>query len=94
MPYDLDKGEHSVFSLYYHFIHVVRYRKKVFANDAIMDFLKTKIREIAEKLNVDILEIECDRDHFHMLFKTTSLLNVPQFVNALKNTRGDTAQPS
>ncbi|MFG1519880.1 MAG: transposase [Thermoplasmataceae archaeon] len=49
-PYDLAKGGHSVFSLYYHFIHVVRYRKKVFANDAIMDFLRTGIREITETL--------------------------------------------
>ena len=46
MPYELDKGAHSVYSLYYHFIQVVKYRKKVFINDAIVDLLKTKSREI------------------------------------------------
>ena len=84
MSYELDKGAHSVYSLYYHFIQVVKYRRKVFANDAIVDLLKTKTREIAETFNVDILEIECDKDHFHMLFKATPLLNIPQFINAIK----------
>ena len=80
MVYDLDKGAHSVYSLYYHFIQVVKYRKKIFVNDAIVDLLMTKSREIAETFNVDILEIECDQDHFHMLFKSTPLLNIPQFL--------------
>ena len=84
MSYELDKGAHSVYSLYYHFIQVIKYRRKVFVNDAIVDFLKTKTREIAETFNVDILEIECDKDHFHMLFTSTPLLNIPQFINAVK----------
>jgi len=84
MVYDLDKGAHSVYSLYYHFIQVVKYGKKVFTNDALVDFLKTKTRGIAYTFDVDILDIECDRDHFHMIFKATPSLNIPQFVNAIK----------
>ena len=37
------KGAHSVYSLYYHFIQVVKYRRKVFINDELVDFLKTKV---------------------------------------------------
>jgi putative transposase len=66
MAYDLDKGAHSVYSLYYHFIQVVKYRRKVFVNDAMVDFLKMKTREIAETFDVDILDMECDKDHFHI----------------------------
>ena len=84
MSYELDKGAHSVYSLYYHFIQVVKYRKKVFVKDAIVDLLKTKTREITHTFDVDILDIECDKDHFHMLFKSTPLLNIPQFINAVK----------
>jgi REP element-mobilizing transposase RayT len=62
----------------------VKYRKKVFTNDAVVDFLKMKTREIAETFNVDILDIECDKDYFHMLFKSTPLLNIPQFIDAIK----------
>ena len=48
MSYELDKVSHSLYSLHYNFIQVIKYRKKVFVNNAIMDLLKTKIREIAE----------------------------------------------
>ena len=82
--YNLDKGQHSVYSLYYHLIQVVKYRKKVFINDAIVDFLKMKIREISGTFNVDVLDIECDKDYFNMLFKATPLLNITKYINAIK----------
>ena len=65
-------------------MQVVKCRKKVFVDDAIVDFLKTNIRKIAETFNVNILEMECDKYHFHMLFKSKPLLNFPQFINAVK----------
>ena len=83
--YDLDKGQHSVYSLYYHFIQVVKYGKKVFINNAMVDFLKMKIREISETFNVDVLDIECDKDYFNMIFKATPLLNITKYINAVKN---------
>jgi len=84
MSYDLDKGAHSVYSLYYHFIQVVKYRREVFVNDELVDFLKTKVREIADRFSVEVVSIECDRDHFHMLFKGTPVLRITEFVNAVK----------
>ena len=84
MSYDLDKGAHSVYSLYYHFIQVVKYRRKVFINDELVDFLKTKVREIADRFNVEVVSMECDKDHFHMLFKGTPVLKITEFVNAVK----------
>ena len=84
MSHDLNKGAHSVYSLYYHFIQVVKYRRKVFTNDELVDFLMTKIREIAERFGVEVVSIECDMDHFHMLFKGTPVLRITEFVNAVK----------
>ena len=84
VSYDLDKGQRSVYSLYYHFIQVVKYRKKVFINDAIVDFLKMKIRGISETFNVDVLDLECDKDYFNMFFKATPLLNITKYINAIK----------
>jgi putative transposase len=84
VSYNLDKGQHSVYSLYYHFIQVVKYRKKVFINDAIVDFLKMKIRGISETFNVDVLDLECDKDYFNMFFKATPLLNITKYINAIK----------
>jgi len=84
MKYRLDKGAHSVYALYYHLILVVKYRRKVFTNDKIIDFLKQKIHEISETHEVEILAIETDQDHVHILFKAKPTLNIPKYINALK----------
>ena len=84
MKYKLDRGAHSVYALYYHLILVIKYRRKVFTNDKIIDFLKQKIHEISETHEVEILAIETDQDHVHILFKTKPTLNIPKYINALK----------
>ena len=66
---DLDMVEHSVYSLYYHSFYVIGYRKNEFAMDPTVDFLETKIRAIADIFNFEVLDLECDRDHFQMLFE-------------------------
>ncbi len=47
----------------------MKYRKKVFTDDAIVCFLK--IREIIETSKVDIIEIECDKYYFYMFSNIT-----------------------
>jgi putative transposase len=84
MRYKLDRGAHSVYSLQYHLILVVKYRREVFTSNRIIDFLKQKIHEISETFDVDVLAVECDKDHVHMLFKAKPTLNIPKYINALK----------
>nr|WP_238565092.1 IS200/IS605 family transposase [Thermococcus litoralis] len=63
---------------------VVKYRRKVFTNDRIIDFLKQKIHEISETHEVEVLAIETDQDHIHILFKAKPTLNIPKYINGLK----------
>jgi len=84
MAYELDKGSHSVYALQYHLVQCVKYRKKALVNDKIIDLLKTKIYEISETFRVTVLNIECDKDHFHMLFKSKPTLDIPRYMNAIK----------
>ena len=49
-----------------------------------LNFLKTKVREITDRFNVEVVSMECDKDHFHMLFKGTPVLKITEFVNAVK----------
>ena len=84
MKYKLDRGAPSVFSLHYHHIFVVKYYRKVFTSDKIIDFLKQKIHEISETFGVEVLAIECDVDHVHILFKAKPTLNISKYINALK----------
>jgi REP element-mobilizing transposase RayT len=46
----------------------VKYRRKVFVNDAVVDLLMTKTGKMAEMFIVDILVVECYKDHFQLLF--------------------------
>jgi putative transposase len=84
MEYKLDKGAHSVYALQYHLVQVVKYRRKVFTNDAIVDFLKQKVKEISSTFDVEIINQECDKDHIHIIFKAKPTLNIPKYLNALK----------
>jgi putative transposase len=82
--YKLDKNCNSVFSLVYHFITVVKYRKKVFVNDDIISDLKVIIDKIAKDFDVQIIEQECGVDHVHILFRAKPTLDIPKFINILK----------
>lgn len=84
MIYKLDKGCHSVFALQYHFVQCVKYRRKALVSESIVDFLKQKIREISETFGIEVLNVECDKDHFHLLFKGKPTLDIPKYINAMK----------
>jgi len=83
MRYELDKGAHSVYALQYHLVQVVKYRKKVLEN-GVVDLLKQKVREISGRFGVEVLNLECDKDHFHMIFKAKPTLDIPRYINAIK----------
>jgi len=84
MKYKLDKGSHSVYALQYHFVQCVKYRKQVFYNEDIVIFLKNKVYEISQEFEVVVLNVECDKDHFHMIFKSKPTLDIPKYINAIK----------
>ena len=84
MNYKLDKSSHSVHALQYHLIQCVKYRRDALDSQDITDFLKQKIREISTRFEVEVLNIECDKDHFHMLFKSKPKLIIPKYLNAIK----------
>lgn len=84
MQYNLDRGSHSVYALHYHFVQCIKYRKKVLCNPLLIDFLKTKIHNISKTYEVDVLNIECDKDHFHMQFTSQPTLDIPKYINTIK----------
>ena len=82
--YRTDKTNNAVFSLCYHFITVVKYRQKVFTDDAIISDLKTITDIIAAEFDVAIIEQECGDDHLHILFRSKPTLDMTKFINILK----------
>jgi len=84
MNYELDKGSHSVYALQYHLVQCVKYRRKVLIDEPIIQLLKDKTHEISNTFQVNVLNIECDKDHFHMIFKAKPTLDLPKYLNVVK----------
>ena len=82
--YRLYKTSNSVFSLCYHWIGVVKYRQKAFTDDSIIEDAKTIFSNVAESMEVEIIEQECGDDHVHILFRAKPTLDMTKFINVLK----------
>ena len=82
---ELDTNTHSVFSLYYHLILVVKYRGQVF-DDAISNRAKEIFECIAPEYKIELVEWNHDKDHVHVLFKGQLKTELSKFINAYKFT--------
>ena len=81
---DLQSNNHSVFSLNYHLVLVVKYRRKV-----IDDTISARLREIFEYIqptyNITLQEWNHDQDHVHVLFSAHPKSELTKFLNAYKS---------
>jgi len=84
ISWTLDKGCHSVYSLQFHLVLVVKYRKKVLVGK-LAERLKEIVMEVAEHFGVEIIEQEADKDHVHILFSSRPTIMLSRFVNSLKS---------
>lgn len=88
MSYDFDKSSHAVYSLQYHLIIVVKYRRKIFDNSDIRDFLKEKVLHLSKKYDIKIINQELNSDHIHILFRAHPTTNLTKWINVLKGSTG------
>ncbi|CAG9614292.1 MULTISPECIES: IS200/IS605 family transposase [Bacillus] len=80
----LDSNNHSVFSLYYHLILVVKYRRNVFDDD-MSNYAKDMFIRLSESYNITLVEWNHDNDHVHILFKAHPNTEITKFINAYKS---------
>ena len=80
----LESNNHSVFSMHYHLVMVVKYRRKVI-NDDISKRLREIFEYIAPNYNISIEEWNHDIDHVHVLFKAEPNSELSKFLNAYKS---------
>jgi len=81
---ELESNNHSVFSLNYHLVMVVKYRRTV-----IDDTVSARLREIFEYIqpsyNITLKEWNHDRDHVRVLFSAHPKSELTKFLNAYKS---------
>ena len=72
-----------VYSCTYHIIWCPKYRRKVLVND-VEKRLKEIISKVALELNVEIIEMETDKDQIHILAEIDPQFGVMNFVKKAK----------
>lgn len=80
----LESNNHSVFSLNYHLILVIKYRRKVI-DDSISGRLKEIFEYIQGSYNIRVQEWNHDKDHIHVLFSAHPNSEISKFLNAYKS---------
>ena len=81
---ELDRNQHSVYSLYYHLIMVTKYRRKVIDNDISMRG-KEIFERIAPGYGITLKEWNHDQDHVHVMFRAIPSTEISKFINAYKS---------
>lgn len=79
-----DTNNHALFSLNYHLVLVVKYRRRVI-NDVISNRLKEMFKDIGVKYQINPIEWNHDVDHVHVLFKAAPNSLISKFLNAYKS---------
>lgn len=73
---------HSKFILTYHLIFVCKYRKKLLVKFG--EHIKQIMFDISKKYDFEILEMEVDKDHTHLMVSSVPKLSPLQIVRVLK----------
>ena len=84
MKYKLNRSAHSVYSLHYHLVIVVKYRRKALYDEVIRERLKQIIWDLTGELGIEILAQEPSEDHVHILFTASPTTNLTNVVNVIK----------
>lgn len=75
---------HSVSKLVVHLIFTTKYRRKIF-DDMLIQQIREAFQSAAEKLEIEILEMDGEADHVHLLIAYPPKLSISVLVNNLKS---------
>ena len=76
-------GRGYVYSLQYHIVWCVKYRRKILTPDIEVSLMAI-IYKIAKDNDFEILEANTDKDHVHLLISCSPQHYIPSIIKALK----------
>lgn len=68
----------------YHFVFCPRYRRKIFLIPNIEERFKHIVKYICEEMEIEIIAIECDKDHIHMFLNCLPTLSPSDIMLKIK----------
>ena len=80
---DIRTGRHCVFSLHVHLVFVTKYRKNVFEK-AHYATMRTIFEKVCTDFEANLVEVDGETDHVHLLVAFPPKISVSTLVNSLK----------
>ena len=80
---DIRRGRHCVFALHVHLVFVTKYRRQVFDADAI-GRLKVMFEKVCSDFEAQLVEMNGQAEHVHLLITYPPKHSVSSMVNSLK----------
>ena len=69
----------------YHLVLATKYRRKIF-NEGVFAYVLKKLEEVKDHYpEIELLEINHDQDHIHLLFSIPPKMSVGQVVRIIKS---------
>ncbi len=83
MPSDLRTGRHCVSNIHVHLVFVTKYRKTVFEKIHFVT-MKMIFEKVCADFESELVEIDGEADHVHLLIRYPPRIPVSKLVNSLK----------
>lgn len=78
------KQSNCIYHCCYHIVITTKYRRKIFTLP-VFDFFKKKLHEVTRRYpEIEILEVNHDRDHVHILLSIPPKMSVGSVVRLIK----------
>lgn len=74
----------AVSLLNYHFVFCPRYRRKIFDIPGVEDRFKELVSQLCAKYDIEIIAMECDRDHAHLFLGCPPTLSPAEVMAHIK----------
>ena len=70
--------------IHYHFVFCPRYRRKVFLIPGLETRFKELVQEVCEEHEMEILAMECYKDHVHLFLSVLPQFSIPEIMQSIK----------
>ena len=74
----------TVSMINYHFVFCPRYRRKIFLIENVEDRFKELVNIKCRELEIEIIAMECDKDHCHMFLNCVPTLSPSEIMQNIK----------
>ena len=78
------KTKTTVSLINYHFVFCPRYRRKIFLIPNVEDRFKHMVKFVCNEMEIEVIAIECDKDHTHMFLNCSPTLSPSDIKQKIK----------